>query len=202
MSTNKNKNGKGGRDDSSLSHEAVKLLKTQDAGYLRTMRERTRREREELEKEVVLDGVGVGDAEKNRIGSKVVFVGDREEQRAWGDGKIEKRRPSHDREDDDEDAGSDDSESEPVNIHINPKIQKSRKAMEAEAKVLREERAMKKRRRREQDARRAKLEALRIREKDLADAEEELDLQRAKMSHSVGGVNKNGTKFKVKERKR
>jgi len=36
----------------------------------------------------------------------------------------------------------------------------------------------------------------------LTEAEEALDLQRAKMSNSVGGVNKQGIKFKVRERKK
>ena len=39
-------------------------------------------------------------------------------------------------------------------------------------------------------------------ERELAAAEEELEKQRAKMSNSVGGVNKNGVKFKIRERKR
>jgi len=33
-------------------------------------------------------------------------------------------------------------------------------------------------------------------------AEQELDLQRAKMNNSVGGVNKNGLQFKIRQRKR
>ena len=40
--------------------------------------------------------------------------------------------------------------------------------------------------------------------KALTDAEEALELQRAKMAKSptVGGVNKQGVKFKIRERKR
>lgn len=51
---------------------------------------------------------------------------------------------------------------------------------------------------------RAKLVVARERLKALADAEQALDLQRAKMAKSptVGGINKHGIKFKVRERKR
>lgn len=56
--------------------------------------------------------------------------------------------------------------------------------------------------RKEQDARRSKLAALKAREKDLIEAENELDLQRAKMSNSVGGTTKGGAKWRVRERKK
>ena len=48
----------------------------------------------------------------------------------------------------------------------------------------------------------SRLRALKKRESELVAAEEELELQRAKMNNTVGGVNKNGVKFKVRERKR
>ena len=46
------------------------------------------------------------------------------------------------------------------------------------------------------------LEAIKRRERELVTAEQELDLQRAKMSNSIGGLNKKGVKFKIRERKR
>lgn len=51
-------------------------------------------------------------------------------------------------------------------------------------------------------ARLRKLAALKVREKDMVDAEHDLGLQRAKMSNCVGGMNKDGTKWKMRERKR
>jgi len=46
------------------------------------------------------------------------------------------------------------------------------------------------------------LQALKKREQELTAGLQELNLQRAKMSNSIGGVNKNGVKFKMRERKR
>lgn len=54
----------------------------------------------------------------------------------------------------------------------------------------------------EQTSQRKRLAALKVREKDMMDAEHRLELQRARMGNSVGGVNKAGTKWKVRERKR
>jgi len=50
----------------------------------------------------------------------------------------------------------------------------------------------------------SKLDTARERLKALTEAEEALELQRAKMAKSptMGGVNKQGVKFKVRERKR
>jgi U3 small nucleolar RNA-associated protein 11 len=50
----------------------------------------------------------------------------------------------------------------------------------------------------------AKLTIARQRLKALTEAEEALDMQRAKMAKTatIGGVNKNGVKFKIRERKR
>lgn len=62
-----------------LSHDAVKLLKTQDAGYLKTMAQATRKKRERLEEEILVQqGVkGLGRQDGRR---KVIFVESREEQ--------------------------------------------------------------------------------------------------------------------------
>jgi U3 small nucleolar RNA-associated protein 11 len=46
------------------------------------------------------------------------------------------------------------------------------------------------------------LEALKDRERDLSVALSQLQHQRARMNNTVGGVNKEGVKFKVRERKR
>jgi U3 small nucleolar RNA-associated protein 11 len=46
------------------------------------------------------------------------------------------------------------------------------------------------------------LRALKKRERELTTALHELEIQRAKMSHSIGGINKDGVKYKVRARKR
>ncbi|KAH7391203.1 U3 small nucleolar RNA-associated protein-like protein Utp11 [Cadophora sp. MPI-SDFR-AT-0126] len=72
--TGKNRTGTvhGDRGNEALSQEAVRLFKTQDLGYVRTMRNKALKEVEELERRAV----GIKGA-----GKKVVFVDDEEEQR-------------------------------------------------------------------------------------------------------------------------
>lgn len=48
----------------------------------------------------------------------------------------------------------------------------------------------------------SKLENAQKRLQVLTETEEALDMQRAKMTNSIGGTNKNGVKFKVRERKK
>lgn len=151
----------GDRGNKVLSQDAVRLFKTQDLGYVRTMRNKTSKEVEELERRVV----GI-----RGHGKKVVFVDDEAEQR-------EKLSSSEKMElDMDEEPNVDDET-------------RLRKLQEREAEKLD-----------------AKLEALRRRLKALTEAEEALDLQRAKMGKSptvgAGGINKHGVKFKVRQRKR
>ena len=79
---------------------------------------------------------------------------------------------------------------------------KTKRLLDAEAATLRQARIVRKRRKREREAQFSRLNALRSREKELLVAEEELAHQRAKMSNTIGGVNKAGVKFKIRERKR
>jgi U3 small nucleolar RNA-associated protein 11 len=92
------------------------------------------------------------------------------------------------------------------NIHTNederPAPTKSRKQLAAETDAATRLRTERKKRKRLQEMRVAKLDALRKRQREIMAAADQLDLQRAKLAHTVGGVNKNGVKFKVRERKR
>lgn len=63
-----------------LSHDAVRLLKTQDAGYLKTMAQATRKKRERLEEEILVQE-GVEGLEGQDGRRHVVFVESREEQK-------------------------------------------------------------------------------------------------------------------------
>jgi len=159
----KNRTGtvNGDRGNQVLSQDAVRLFKTQDLGYVRTMRNKASKEVEELEKRVV----GI-----RGEGKRIVFVQDEEEQR-------EKLGGNDVVMDEDEDGD------EPVDL---------------------EEKNLKKMQDKESDKLQAKLSIARERLKALTDAEEALDLQRAKMAKSpaAGGINKAGVKFKVRERKR
>ncbi|EFW20808.1 hypothetical protein D8B26_002879 [Coccidioides posadasii str. Silveira] len=196
---------------STLSLETVKLLKTQDAGYLRVVGEKVRRQMEQVEKEVRLQngvkaalgkgkpGDGLDDEDEDedgaiggitakKTGRKVVFVNSVDEQKNLVDGI-------------NEDDG-DQSEDETVQKDQATAQRKSKKQLEAEARMRREIQAAKKLKKRAAESRLRKLEALKKQYQDIVAAEQELDLQRAKMENSVGGVNKYGVKWKVRERKR
>merc|ERR1712144_64297 len=95
--TGKNRTGtvNGDRGNEALSQEAVRLFKTQDLGYVRTMRNKALKEVEGLERRAV----GIKGA-----GKKVVFVDDEEEQRL----KVESADPDVDDEESEADGGESD----------------------------------------------------------------------------------------------
>ncbi|KAJ5388403.1 Small-subunit processome Utp11 [Penicillium cosmopolitanum] len=194
-----------------LSHDAIKLLKTQDKGYLRTAGERIRREIERLERDVQLqngmnDALGTKRQEKElaedddefggfddlddldfdapsqkKKSRKVVFADDRGEQRT-----LKKKR------DQDEDGMEEDSDKE-TSTRKTPKATGRRTASARRARKLRK---------RAVEARDNKLTALRNQFAEIQAAENEVDWQRAKMDNMIGGTNKNGVKWKIRERKR
>lgn len=192
MSDKSKRQGRHGERDgkeSQLSHEALKLLKTQDAGYLRVVGERARRELEQVEKEVKLQE-GMEDVADKSSGrgknGKIVFVDDKDEQR-----QIAADRKANDDSDEEEEV-----EAKGV------QRKKSKKEIEAEKLAFLELRAARKLKKRADEVRRNKLEALQKRHEDIRAAEQELGWQRARMENSVGGVNKNGVKWKIRERKK
>ena len=189
-------------DENLLSHDAVKLLKSQDAGYLRVALGRGRKEMRNVEEEVGLDAAGKGGAKR------VVFDGSAQtESRGktssdtgdlMGDNDVNRviaiAMPE-----------TDDTEVEvvdvPENLPPTPRV-KSTKALAAQKEAAVRLKAERKKRRRLQEMRVAKLEMLKKRQKEIVAAVTQLELQRAKMARTVGGVNKNGVKFKTRERKR
>ena len=198
------------RGNVALSTDVVKLLKTQDAGYIRTMLQVTRKEREELEQRLILEEQGEARALKDgraaKKGKHRVFVENEEEQEefdpeAWfGRGE---EIPTKAREqvepqwtDEDEDGESQDEETR------QPKKMLSKKKLEAQELAARQKKKFDKTRLRSQSRTAYRLEMVKKKERELVTAEEELEKQRAKMSNSVGGINKNGVKFKIRERKR
>jgi U3 small nucleolar RNA-associated protein 11 len=198
------------RGNVALSTDVVKLLKTQDAGYIRTMLQVTRKEREELEQRLILEEQGearaLKDGREAKKGKHRVFVDNEEEQEefdpeAWfGRGEEMPTKAKEQVEpqwtDEDEEDGSQDEET------IQPKKMLSKKKLEAQELAARQKKKFDKTRLRSQSRTAYRLEMVKKKERELATAEEELEKQRAKMSNSVGGVNKNGVKFKIRERKR
>ncbi|OOQ90452.1 putative U3 small nucleolar RNA-associated protein Utp11 [Penicillium brasilianum] len=200
-----------------LTHDAIKLLKTQDQNYLRTVGERIRRQIERLEQDMQLqDGMnvvlgvkskkeeseeeddddfdGFDDLDDLDFGApvtpkprKVVFADDKGDQQ-----NLKRRREDDDVMDQDKD-GAEDKTSQ---------TRKTPKQLAAEKEALREARRARKIRKRVIEGRENKLAALRKQYAAIQKAEQEVELQRGKMDRSVGGTNKNGVKWKVRERKR
>lgn len=196
------------RQNPVLGQDVVKLLKTQDAGYVTTMLQRTRRARARLEQEFVLSedqGAEVlGALSSQEKGSHTVFVNSSQEQRQYKiDGHLAfrpdfaTRKPGNHSMNEEED----NSDGKP-HLFLPNEAPKSCRAAERQKLALKQDKLLRTHHRKEQDARRSKLAALKAREKDLIEAENELNLQRAKMSNSVGGTTKAGAKWKVRERKR
>lgn len=192
----------------SLSMDVVKLMKTQDVAYLRTVLQSTRRAVERLEQEVVAADkgvqVGVVAAGKNR---KTVFPD-------LGDSEPEMMSEGDDDMDDFDDLegfdgfdglgdlpalddGLDGSEDDDMDDDAPETKAEANKPLTKEEKAAR---LAAKRKRHFIETRRNKLEALKDREEDLATALRELEDQRVQMNGKAGGVNKNGTKFKVRQR--
>lgn len=210
MSSKVDKEGKkvADRGNKALSTDVVKLLKTQDAGYIRTLLQMTRKEREELEEQLVLEEQGdvkaLKDGERKKRNKHRVFVENEEQQEnfdpdTWfGRGQELPGRTAEPEyhEDLQAELSEDDYDNAPRSKTL------SKKQIEAQELAKREARKFRKDRERAISRSVSKLASLKMREQELAAAEQELELQRAKMNHTVGGVNKHGVKFKIRERKR
>lgn len=174
------KRGKRGAENGGggvLGVETVKLMKSQDAGYLRTVLQSTRHDRERLEQEVVMGETGVKTDAPQTVA--------REGRLVFGeDGKDLLPVPQTT-------AGEDldtDEELSPGNDAISPPL-------------TREQVQYGRRKRHALDVKRQQLEVLQDREKQLSTALREVEDQRARMNGTVSGVNKQGVKFKVRQRK-
>ncbi|KAI1610174.1 small-subunit processome [Exophiala viscosa] len=203
-----------GAESARLSHDAVKLLKTQDAGYLRTVAAKGRKEIDKLKEEVGLDSVTLNTRSApirpihktfaDEDGEDVLVRG---KKRTLSSNMIEngtRYTATHtiaEVHQVDAVMGLDieDQENEPDVMKSRPT---SKKAMATKQDAAARLRAERKKRKRLQEMRVAKLEALKTRQREILAAAEQLDLQRAKMARTVGGVNRNGVKFKIRERKK
>lgn len=217
MSSKVDKDGKkvADRGNVALSTDVVKLLKTQDAGYIRTMLQMARKERAELEQRLILEEEGevraLRDGDRGKSGKHRVYVDNAQQQQEFDEdtwfgrgADIPDRSQSigghtiYEGEDDVEQEEEDD-EIAPINPGAKTL---SKKQLEAKETARLEKRAFQRSRDQAQSRTAIRLQAVKKRERDLVAAEEELELQRAKMNNTVGGVNKHGVKFKVRERKR
>ncbi|KAH0536501.1 hypothetical protein FGG08_006626 [Glutinoglossum americanum] len=209
----RNKTNRGGqfvadRGNVALSQDAVRLLKTQDIGYLRTMAQIEKRKKRKLQVAFAM-GEASGNSPGELLGKgdgidgkRIVFVESEEEQRAsdtreyFGVGAavpgIQKLHAE---------AGPED---ERTQVGKPTGSRQSRRATERELRAVMEERARRKETLCAQEARGKMLEAVKMREHELIAAERELELQRARMGKTAnaGGTSKGGIKWKCRERKR
>ncbi|KAK3674151.1 hypothetical protein LTR78_005998 [Recurvomyces mirabilis] len=184
--------GSSGGAGRSLGLETVKLMKTQDEGYLRTAVQSSRRLRERLERGVVVqEEMGVGSVPG---GKRDVFSDDDGEE---GGAAV----PLSDVVDGDDALDLDDlAELQGLDA---PVMADEVSSSEEDAAGLSKAELNKRRRKRHDiKTRRRQVEALRDREEQLTIALREVEAQRARMNGTVGGVNKKGTRFKVRQRKR
>lgn len=185
----------GDRGNKALDMDTVRLLKTQDIGYLRTVRNVVAKEVRQLEQKAVIAGAFAGvegdddeededdfdsdeeiaprKAKPQSKPKKIVFATSEEE--------LQEKLPEPEGSDDDMDMDDDDAE----------KVE-SEKDREATNRTQNAERL------------RQKLRNARKKLKALTDAENQLELQRARMAKTatVGSITKRGQKVKVRERKK
>ena len=193
----------GSRGNAVLEMDKARLLKTQDAGYIRTLLQKTRLEREELEAAVqIVDEDGIQelrllDGRNEGMGKHTVFVETVEEQKAfdpkeWFNTDAKGLAQRHNRRRRKSDASTHDGDKPSTK----PIKTKPRGMEDEEATRDREEREQE-RRLHKQEVRRNYLEALRQRENTLSEAAEELDIQRNRMNNNPGSVTKKGDKIRA-----
>lgn len=196
------------RGNQALSVEAVALLKTQDAGYLRTMAQKTKKAIERLEQALTFKKSREGElvlrlaiVEESLNPGHIAFVDTTEEQEAWVDERKVLSTALADRLQQNPLADKINLDSNEVEIQQTPQPKrKSLKQAEEDAKTAK---ANQRRRRRNQEIRQTTLSILQKREKDLRAAEVALEAQRSRMTGGQGiGVTKTGVTFKNTARKR
>lgn len=160
----------------SLSHDVVKLMKTQDCAYLRTVLQSTRRAADRLEREVALLEHGVPTS--SDVPGKKVFTLDRVEVER--DENLE-----------------DDSES--LNDLLALAEMDAAPLLQSNAD---DKTPIDRKKRHTLEVRQRQLNALRDRQQILTTALREVEDQRARMNGAAGGVNKNSIRFRSRERRR
>ena len=184
----------GDRGNKGLDMDAVRLLKTQDMGYIRTMRQVVRKEVARLEQQVVLtrqvhgledngDDMGAEDEDDDdfsmpmpagpKAPQKIVFMDDEDEREVAIQADLDQEDEGDEKDfegfDDDEDMDKEESEGAKSLRRLKGELENARKKLQA-----------------------------------LDRAEGELDIQRTKMAKTAtsGGHTRKGKKIMVRTRKR
>jgi U3 small nucleolar RNA-associated protein 11 len=174
----------GDRGNKAMDVDTVRLLKTQDLGYIRTMRNVAAKELRDLEERFVLAGgtEQAGDGDDSDDDDDMGFSSSQPQKPkriVFFDG-AEEREQALERVEDEDEAMEDEDELD------------DEKATTARRKAQNLEKLQ------------GKLKAAKKKLKTLKDAEYELELQKAKMAKTAtsGGITKSGRRMKVRERKR
>jgi U3 small nucleolar RNA-associated protein 11 len=154
------------------------------------------------------------DSETKKKTRKLVFVDSPREQKELGQKGVVSRRDQDQDQDVDDEVREEDKDqienregsfAQQQQLRQNTTLKqkhKSAKQLKAEQQALVEMRAARKLKRRAAQVRLNKLTALHRQHADVTAAERELDWQRGRMTNSVGGINKYGLKWKIRERKK
>ena len=202
------------RGNAVLSQNALKLWKTQDACFLKTMIQKTRKARERLEQEFTIGGgkdVGLTGGEYGQVQNRhMCFVDTVEEQKQFNTKDVPGTKraefsPAFDLsrvEQDDLLEVREEIDNGPSQPRKLRKTSSFHRDLKKDDLALRNNKFLRKLRKRGKEARASRLNLLKLRERELLAAEKEIGLQRAKMNHTVGGMNKTGVKWKPRERKK
>ncbi|KAL9013937.1 MAG: hypothetical protein Q9173_001402 [Seirophora scorigena] len=196
------------RGNATLSQDAVKLLKTQDAGYLTTMLQQTRSRRKKVEQQFHLlnkeGGVQLpGGGNEAKSGQHIIFAVDLDEQKTMESAPQEPNAMTSNQDKLPQSAQLDNAQ-RGQRLRDLTCMDRRRVAREKAKTLLslKQERTARKIRKRQREGQESVLKALQNREKGLSGTVQQLDYRRARMSNSVGGVNKAGIKWKIRERKK
>ncbi|KAI2638513.1 small-subunit processome [Xylaria nigripes] len=184
----------GDRGNKALDMNVVRLLKTQDMGYVRSVRNTAMKEVRGLEERVIALGGDINnlaeDEDDEDDEMDLDFDDDADATRKAGTNKKNKIVFAEGKEERDERIRRD-AERQPVDQEGAPKAEDA-----GLSRAEQKQKLLEKLRRRLLHARK--------KQSVLARAEQELELQRARMAKTatIGGVTKAGKKFKVRERRR
>lgn len=184
----------GDRGNKALSVDTARLLKTQDIGYIRTMKQVVRKEVAKLEEQIVMTrGMDRLDEDEEDEDDMDDFDSDDEVPRKSSKPKAARKIMFFDDAQDQEDAMEEELEREELEAENE---QEEEVSEEKAGEAFERERSLRRLKR--------QLEQATKKLKALTDAEEELDVQRAKMAKTAtsGGSTRRGKKLMVRTRKR
>ena len=194
------------RGNRSLSQDAVRLFKTQDASYLRNMMQITKKDRRKLEEQLISeDAIHSETIREDNVNCSrhLVFVDhiacQKDTNLDMASGHIDMLEPQF--------TISKHEKMIPPDVARLAELVDSQVPAEGFQKAKQRElsktksRDLRKQLLRQRQMKESILNSLKRREDDVMAADWELDIQRGRMHNSIGGTTQTGFKFKLKERK-